>query len=98
MKTYGRVMSRDNEEWCKVWRKADSSFQKLHKEFGEFQWEQWKVWKTALFDVLLFSIAYKVFQLKKCRRIISHDTEKRSKLWRKTDFLFEKWHEEFGEL
>ena len=34
------------------------------------------------------------FQPKKYRRIISHDTEKRSKFWRKTDFLFEKWHEE----
>ena len=32
------------------------------------------------------------------RWIISHDTEKRSKVWQKTDFLFEKWHEEFGEL
>ena len=38
------------------------------------------------------------FQPKKYRRIISHDTEKRFKLWGKTDFLFENWHEEFGEL
>ena len=38
------------------------------------------------------------FQLKKHRRIISHDTEKNSKLWRKTYFLFGKRHEEFGEL
>ena len=50
------------------------------------------------FDVvLLFSLGYKV-SAKKYRRIISHDTEKRSKLWTKTDFLFEIWHEEFGEL
>ena len=27
------------------------------------------------FDVLLLSIAYIKFQLKKCRRVISHDTE-----------------------
>ena len=27
-----------------------------------------------------------------------HDNEKRSKLLRKTDFLFEKCHEEFGEI
>ena len=38
------------------------------------------------------------FQPKKYRRIISHYTEKRSKLWRKTHFLFEKWHEKIGEL
>ena len=30
--------------------------------------------------------------------IVSDDTEKWSKHWRKTDFLFEKWHEEFGEF
>ena len=38
------------------------------------------------FDVLLFSIAYKVSAKKKYRRTISHYTEKRCKLWRKTDF------------
>ena len=48
-------------------------------------------------DVLLLSIAYKV-SAKKYRRIISHDIEKRSKILRKTDFLFEKRREEFGEL
>ena len=39
------------------------------------------------FDVLLLSIAYIKFQLKMCRRVISHDTEEWSKLWRKTHFL-----------
>ena len=24
------------EEWCKVWRKADSWFQQWHEQFGEF--------------------------------------------------------------
>ena len=32
------------------------------------------------FDVLLLSIAYIKFQLKKRRRVISYDTEERSKL------------------
>ena len=49
------------------------------------------------FDVLLLSIAYKV-SVKKCRRVISHDIEKWSKLWRKTHFLFEKRHEKFDEF
>ena len=53
--------------------------------------------ENSHFDVVLLSIAYK-FQVKKYRRIICHDIEKRSKLPRKTDFLFEKLHEEFGEL
>ena len=46
-------------------------------------------------DVLLLSIAYKV-SAKKYGRIFSHDTKERSKVWRKTDFLFEKRHENFG--
>ena len=46
------------------------------------------------FDVLLLPIVYKISAWN-CRGIISHGAEKRSKLWRKTDFLFEKWHEEF---
>ena len=31
--------------------------------------------ENLYFDVLLLSIAYIKFQLKKCRRVISHDTE-----------------------
>ena len=49
------------------------------------------------FDELLFPVAYKV-SAKKYRRVISHDTEDWSKLWIKTNFLFKKWHEEFGEF
>ena len=49
------------------------------------------------FDAVLpLSIASKV-SAKKVHSI-SHDNEKRSKPWKKTYFLFEKWHEEFGEL
>ena len=49
------------------------------------------------FDVLLLLIAYKM-HLKKYRRIVSLDNGKRSKLWSKTDFSFEKWHEKLGEI
>ena len=37
------------------------------------------------------------FRLKKYRWTISHDTTEWFTLWRKTDFLFEKWNEQFGE-
>ena len=50
------------------------------------------------FGVLLLSIAYKVSAKKVQKNYLSWHWIKRSKLWRKTDFLFEKWHEEFGEL
>ena len=48
------------------------------------------------FDVLLFSIAYKVSAKKVRKNDLSWHWIKRFKLRRKTDFLFEKWHEEFG--
>ena len=31
-------------------------------------------------------------------QLFSHDTEEWSKLWRKTHFLFEKWHKKFDEF
>ena len=36
--------------------------------------------------------------MKKYRRVMFHDTEEWCKVWRKTDFWFQKWHEEFGEF
>ena len=36
MKKYRGVMSHDNEEWFKVWRKTDTLFQKWRKKSGEF--------------------------------------------------------------
>ena len=53
--------------------------------------------ENLLFDMLLLPIGYEALA-KKYRRVISHNTEERSKLWRKADFLSEKWHQEFGEL
>ena len=50
--------------------------------------------KNFPFDWLLLSIAYKV----SAKKVKKGDTEVWSKLWRKTNFLFEKWHDEFGEF
>ena len=44
-----------------------------------------------------FCWKYIKFQLKKYRRVISHDIEEWCKIWRKIDLLFKKW-QEFGEL
>ena len=42
---------------------------------------------------------YIMFELKKYRRVIFHDTEEWFKIWRKTDLWFGKWHEkEFGKF
>ena len=85
MKKYRRIISRDTDEWCKVWRKTGSWLQKWHYEFGKFYTSSGK--SENLHFVLLLSIAYKV-SAKKCSRVISHDTEEWSKPWRKTHFLF----------
>ena len=35
-KIHRGVMCNDNEEWWKIWRGMDLSFQNWHKEFDEF--------------------------------------------------------------
>ena len=87
------IMCHDTEKWWKVWRKTGSWFQKWH------EWIWWMLMRAvARLEICTFMWYFYQwhinFQPKKYRRIISHDTEKRSKFWRKTDFLFEKWHEE----
>ena len=49
------------------------------------------------FDGLLFANDIKS-QLKKYRRVISHDTEEWWKVWRKYDLQFQVWHAKFGEF
>ena len=38
------------------------------------------------------------FDMKKYRRVMSHNTEKWYKVWRNTDSRFPKWHDEFIEI
>ena len=96
MKRWRRVMSHNTEELCKVWKKRTLCSKNDIGNLVNLNVSNRKP-VNLHFDVLLLSIAYKV-SAKKDRRIISHDTKDRSTLWRKTDFLFEKWREEFGEL
>ena len=51
--------------------------------------------ENLYFDVLVLSVTYKFSAKNVQRRIIYRDTEEWCKPGRKTDFLFEKWHEEF---
>ena len=44
----------------------------------------------------LFHAKYITFDLKKCRRLIFHDTEESCKIWIKTDVWFGKLHEDFS--
>ena len=49
------------------------------------------------FDQMLLPKAYKDLD-EKYRGVMLLDTEKWCKVWRKTDFWFQKWHERFGEF
>ena len=80
--------------WCKIWRKTDLLFQ-IWQEFGEFWPEHSKVPKICTF-IGSYCAKYLMFDLKKYRRFIFHDTEGWFKIWRKTDLLLWKWHEEYG--
>ena len=45
-----------------------------------------------------FYAKYITFGLSKYKRVILHDSEEWSKIRRKTDLWFEKWHEEYGKF
>ena len=85
------------EEWWKIWRGIDLSFQNWHKEFDEFWLEHSEV--SQIYTLLgCFWPKYKIFELKKHRELIFDDTRECSKIWKKTDLWFGKWHEEFGKF
>ena len=89
-------MSHDTEEWCKIWRKADLLFQKW-QEFGEFWTEQSKVSEICTL-IGSFCANYIIFDLKKYRGVIFHNSKEWCKILRKTNVWFGKWHEEFGKF
>ena len=84
LKKYRGVVSHDTEDWCKIWRKTDLLFQNW-QEFGEFWSEHSKVSKIY---TLIGPLREKhvMFDLKKCRGVIFHDTRE----WCKIDLWFGK--------
>ena len=86
---YWRVMQSLNKNWLLV---------------PNMTWSIWwflmrAVTSLKICTLLSYFCQYYInFELKNYRRIISHYTEVWFKLWWKTGFLFEKWHEEFGEF
>ena len=56
-------------------------------------------WKSQIFDfdVFLLSKVY-IFELKKYRGVIFHDTEKEYKIWRGIDLSFQTWHKAFDKF
>ena len=97
LKNYRVVMCNDTEEWWKTWRGIKLSFQNWHKEFDNFWLEHSKVSKIwTLRDC--FWLKYIMFELKKYKEVIFHDTGQWCKIWRKINMWFRKRHEEFGKF
>ena len=78
---------------CKIGRGIDLSFQNWHEDFDEFWPEHSKISKICTLGLLLTKV-YNV-SVKKVQRsyVWWH-----YKIWKKTDFCFQKWHEEFGKF
>ena len=91
MRKYRRVISWESD--AKFEEKLALGFQNDMTNLVNFNASSGK-FENLYFNVLLLSIAYKVLT-KKVQKVICHDIEESSKLWRKTHFLLEKWHEKF---
>ena len=90
-------MCHDNEEWCKIWRGIDLPFQNWHGEFDKFWLEHLEV--SKMFTLMCsFWAEYILFELKKYRGVIFHDTEEWYKIWRGIDMSFQNWHGEFDKF
>ena len=96
IKKYRRFMCHDNEDSCKIWKKIDLLFEKW-QELGAFRSEHWKVSRVCTM-IGIFRAKYVNFDLPNYREDIFHHTEDSCKIWRKTDFWFGKWYEEFDKF
>ena len=90
-------MCNGSEEWWKIWRGIDFSFQNWHKEFHKFWLKHWKVSKISSLMGCFWPM-YIMFELKKYRRFTFHVTREWCKIWKKSDLWFGKWHDEFGKF
>ena len=84
-----------NEECCKNWREIDFSVQNWHEQFDWFKYS--KISKMCTLMGCLWS-KYIMFDLRKYKGVMFDSTEYWCKIWRKTDFCFQKWHKEFGKF
>ena len=95
-KKYRGVIFHDPEDGCKIWRKTDLLFQKW-QEFSEIWPEHSKVYKTCTF-ICSYCAKYLMFDLKKYRWVIFHETEEGYKIWRGIVWSFQNWHKEFDKF
>ena len=73
----------------------ERNWQNWHEEFDKFWPEHSEVSKICTL-MSSFWPKYIMFELKKYRGVIFHNTEEWCEIWRKTDLWFGKWQEEFS--
>ena len=78
------------EDWLKKLKKNWFVVSKMTRIWWNLIWAL-KSPKNLHYD-MSFPV---MFDLKKSSGVIFHDTREWCKIWRKTDFCFQKWHEEF---
>ena len=96
VKKYIRIIFHETEEGYKIWRGIDLSFQNWYKEYNVWP-EHSKVSKIFIL-MGSFWAKYILFELKKYRGVIFHETEEGCKIWRGIDLSFQNWHKEFDEI
>ena len=92
--SYRGVISNDTEEWWKIWREIDLSFQNWHKEFDEFWLQNSKMYTFMDW----FWPNYVMFELKKYRVVMFNYTQDWYRIWRKTGLCFQKLAWGFGKF
>ena len=92
------------EELCVMTMKNDAKFEeeltcRFKMDMRNLTNLDPSTWKSQIFNfnVLLLSKVY-IFELKKYRGVIFHDTEKRYKIWRGIDLSFQNWHKAFDKF
>ena len=84
-------------KWCKIWKGIDLSVQNWHEEFNKFWPKHLKM--SKIYTLLgFFWPNYRMFELRKYRGVMFDVTQDWYKIWRKTDWSFQKWYEKFGKF
>ena len=91
------VIFHKTEEGYKISRGIDLSFRNWHKKFDKIWPEHSKISKIFIL-MGSFWAKHILFELKKYRGIIFHETEERYKIWRGIDLSFQNWKKKFGKL
>ena len=97
LKKYRGRIFHETEEGYKIWKGIELLFQNCDKEFNKIWPEHSKVSKIFIL-MSFFWAKYILFELKKYRGIMFHETEEGYIIWWGTDLLFQNWCMEFDKF